>query len=323
MSATPDQPNQTSEQKSQIPQQQNQKHQLDRLCAISQLYLQAKRLLGINMFLSVPSAIAWAGIVAAFPALNIYAAIWGIGVTLLSLLWLTPAQKESQKKAAKIQHLFDCELFCMDWQAFNIGRPPSPETIAEANSQYRRGHSDSHLKDWYPVAVGQLRPDLARLVCQRTNCWWDASLRRRYAAWSIAIVAILALVLLLIGLIGGLTLEKFFLVVLAPLLPALILGITQYRENMQAAAKLDQLREKAEEIWSRALRTNEPPEVLHNDSVKLQDAIFDNRSTSPLIFNWFYKMLRDEKQALMNKAAEDLVQEAKLAEEEKSNQGKL
>lgn len=312
MSANPQQQNH-------IPEQQNQERQLERLGAVSQLYLQAKRLLGLNMLLSVPLAIVWAIVVATFPALNAYAALWGIGVTLLGLLVLTPTQKETQKEAAKIQHLFDCDLFQMDWQEFNIGSLPSPETIAEANSKYSKGHkSYSHLENWYPEAVGQLSLPLARLVCQRTNCWWDADLRRRYAAWSIAITAILALLLLLIGLIRGLTLENFFLVVLAPLLPALILGITQYRENMQAAAKLDRLREKADEIWSRALYSGEPLAALHSDSVKLQDAIFDNRSTSPLIFNWFYQWLRDEKQAAMNKATEKLVQEAKQAEQKKN-----
>lgn len=294
-----------------IPEQQNQPHQLERLGAISQLYLQAKRLLGINMLLSVPLALVWVIVVAALPSLQIYAALWGIVFTLLGILLLTPAQKESQKKAAKIQQLFDCELFQMNWQDFNIGRQPEPEMIVRANSQHiKRDPSYAQLKDWYPIAIFQLPLHLARLVCQRTNCWWDAELRRRYSAWIITILAVLAVLILLIGLIGGLTLEKFLLVVVAPLSPALILGITQYRENMQAATNLDRLRDKAEETWSRALSNHETPEALYNSSVKLQDAIFDNRSTSPLIFNWFYKWLRDDKQKSMNKAAEDLVEKA-------------
>lgn len=297
-----------------IPDEQNQQYQLDRLGAFSQLYLQAKRLLGINMFLSVPLALVWSIVVAAVPALNIYAALWGIVVTLVGVLVLTPAQKDLQKKAAKVQQLFDCELLQMDWQDFNIGRPPDPELISKANSQYRRRDpSYARLKDWYPVAVRQLPLPLARLVCQRANCWWDAELRRRYSAWVIAVVAILAVLVLLIGLIGGLTLEKFLLVVFAPLFPALVLGITQYRENMQAAANLDRLREKVQDVWNRALRNHETPQTLYQSSMQLQDAIFDNRSTSPLIFNWFYRRLRNEKEDLMNQGAETLVKEAMKA----------
>ncbi len=295
----------------QIPDQQNQPDQLEKLGAFSQLYLQAKRLLGINMILSVPLALGWSIVVAILPSLRSYAALWGIAVTLLGLLVLTPGQKDLQKQAAKIQQLFDCELFQMDWQDFNISRSPSPEVIFSANAKYlKRDPSYAQMKDWYPVAVGQLPLHLARLVCQRTNCWWDADLRRKYSGWILAILSILATLILLIGLIGGLTLENFFLVVAAPLAPALILGITQHRENMQAASNLDRLREKAEEIWSRALSNHETPQALYGYSIQLQDKIFENRSNSPMIFNWFYKRLRDEKQDSMNKGAETLVAEA-------------
>lgn len=300
-----------------IPEQQNQPHQLERLGAVSQLYLQAKRRLGVSMLLSVPLALVWAIVVAILPALNIYGALWSIVVTLLGILYLTPKQKELQKTAATIQQLFDCELFQMNWQDFNIGLQPNRETIFRENAQYKKNPSypklARNLRDWYPIAIGELPLPLARLVCQRTNCWWDGELRRQYSGWIITILSILAVTILLIGLIGGLTLEKFFLVVVAPLAPALTLGITQYRENMQAASTLDRLRDKAEETWSRTLRQHETPEALYTASVQLQDAIFDNRAHSPLIFNWFYNWLRDEKQESMNQGAEALVQEARKA----------
>jgi len=296
-----------------IPEKQNQPKQLERLGAFSQLYLQAKRLLTINTLLSVPLVIVWAFVVATMPGLQIYSALWGILIALLGIFYLTPAQKQLQVQAAKVQQLLDCDLFELDWQDFhNIGAPPQPETIYAANRKYQRRHpSYDKLKDWYPPSVGELPLSLARLVCQRTNCWWDADLRRRYAGWVITLLAVLSVGVLLIGFIGGLTIEKFFLAVVAPLFPALVLGITQYRDHMQAAANLDALKDKVNDIWSRALRNYETPDTLYRYSVQLQDAIFNNRSTSPLIFNWFYQRLRDENQESMNKGAETLVAEAK------------
>jgi hypothetical protein len=297
-----------------IPIQQNQPQQLEKLGAISQLYLQAKRLLGLNMLLSVPLALVWAIVVALVPTLDIYAALWGVAVTLLGILVLTPAQKDLQTKAAQVQQLFDCELFQMEWQDFNIGRAPNPEMIFRANAQYTKTNPTyDKLTDWYPTAIEKLPLPLARLVCQRTNCWWDAELRRRYASWVIAVLGILAVLVLVIGLIGGLTLAKFCLVVAAPLAPALSLGITQYRENMDAANTLDRLRDKAEDIWPRALSQKETDQTLYHYSVQLQDGIYDNRSRSPMIFNWFYTSLRDEKEASMNKGAEAFVEEATQA----------
>lgn len=48
----------------------------------------------------------------------------------------------------------------------------------------------SILKDWYPKEVAALALPLARLVCQRANCWWDANLRRKYANWLLAILIV-------------------------------------------------------------------------------------------------------------------------------------
>ncbi len=302
-----------------IPQAQNEPQQLERLGAYSQLYLDAKRLMGIHMLLSVPLVLVGVLVVAAFPNLQIYVALWGGLVTLLGLFFLTPTQKNLQRQAAKVQQLFDCDLFQLNWQDFhNIGQPPDPEVIYRADRRYRKiNPTYERLKDWYPD-VGQLPLPLARLVCQRTNCWWDADLRRRYASWVIMLVSIFAVVVLLVGLIGGLTLESFFLVVVAPLIPALVLGITQYRDNMEAANRLDQLRDKVNDIWQRAMHSQETPDTLYQYSIQLQDAIFKNRAASPLIFNWFYRRLRDENQDLMNKTAEDLVNEAKATQDQSS-----
>ncbi|NEQ29575.1 MAG: hypothetical protein F6K04_01030 [Leptolyngbya sp. SIO4C5] len=300
-----------------IPEQQNEVHQLERLGAFSQLYVQAKRMLSLNFVLSVPLMLAWVLLVAVWPSLEVYAALWGIAVTLLSLLVITPYQKNLQTTAAKVQQVFDCELFQFNWNDFNIGAPPNPEIIIRANQQYlKREKNYDRLEDWYPTAIKPLSLELARLVCQRTNCWWDADLRRRYSGWVIALLSLLTIGVLLIGFIGGLTLQKFLLTVVAPLFPALILGISQYRENMKAAETLDRLREKVRDIWSSALYANKTPQQIYEASVRLQDAIFDNRANSPLIFNWFYQLLRTGNQELMNKSAEVLVKEALEAQKQ-------
>ncbi|MBE7385868.1 MAG: hypothetical protein F6J95_031320 [Leptolyngbya sp. SIO1E4] len=294
-----------------IPEQQNQPEQLEKLGSFSQLYFQAKRMLTLNVLLSVPLVIVWAFVVAVVQSLEVYAAFWGIAVTLLSSVVIAPRQKKLQTTAAKVQQRFDCELFQLDWTDFNIGSPPDPEVIFRSNRQYlKREKNHDRLKDWYPPGITPLPLELARLVCQRTNCWWDSGLRRRYSAWVIAFLAGLSVAVLLIGFIGGLTLDKFLLAVVAPLSPAAILCITQYRENMQAAATLDALKDKVQDIWSDALHKGKPSQALYEQSIQLQDAIFKNRASSPPIFNWFYQRLRDENQELMNKGAETLVKEA-------------
>ena len=295
---------------------QNSEQQLKQLGAFSQLYLKAKRLLGLNLVLSVPMVLVWSIVVAVLPQLALYGALWGAGVTLLSVLGLIPAQQAMQLKAAKVHQLFDCEIFKLPWDAFNIGSQPEPEAIFSADVEYRKNNpSYKGLKNWYfdkdEVDKADVVPlYLARLICQRACCWWDGGLRQRYAIWNLTTVFVLVTVVLILGLIRGLTLETFFTVVIIPLLPALVLGISQYREHQQSAAELKQLREKIEDVWGQAIRQKETPQDLYDWSIKFQDKLFDNRSTKPLIFNWIYKFYRAKDQQSMSEGMKEYVEEA-------------
>jgi Flp pilus assembly protein TadB len=294
-----------------IPQEQLTQKQLERLAAQRQLYSDAKTIQAVLITLSVPCVIVLTLIAAVIPQLRVYVAFWGILVTLLDIIVFTPRQKLLQEKAAKIQQLFDCDVLQMDWSKLNSGSRPEPEAVVEASLKHKRTDPNySKLQNWYPVSVGQLQIHLARLICQRSNCWWDAQLRRRYAVWGILTVVGLTAIVFLVGLIGGLTLEKFFLVVLAPLIPAFVLGIRHYKEHSEAAIRLDRRRERAEELWNQAIKGRLAPQELTEESYKLQNEIYDNRHRNPLIFDLIYSRLRRQQEEQMNRGAEELVEEA-------------
>ena len=294
-----------------IPQEQITQKQLDRLAAQRQLYSDAKRIQAVLITLSVPCVIVLTLLAAVLPQLRVYVAFWGIFVTLLDIVVFTPQQKSLQEKAAKIQQLFDCDVLQIDWSKLNSGSRPEPEAVVAASSRHKGIDPNySKLQDWYPVSVGQLTIHLARLICQRCNCWWDAQLRRRYAVLGLITIVGLTVIVFLVGLIGGLTLEKFFLVVLAPLIPAVVLGIRQHIEHTEAAARLDKLKERSEELWNQAIRRRLTPQEVTEESYKLQNEIYDNRKRNPLIFNWIYRRLRKQQEEQMNRGAEELIEEA-------------
>ncbi|AFZ38358.1 hypothetical protein Sta7437_4931 (plasmid) [Stanieria cyanosphaera PCC 7437] len=293
-----------------ITQEQLEHKQLERLAAQRQIYSDAKKIQAINMILSVPAVIVWSILVVKFPDLKIWSAFWGITVTFLGFIVFNPFQKELQEKAAKIQQLFDCDVLQLSWNELNSGKRPEPELICQKSRNYRRNHSDySKLKDWYPIGVSQLPIHLGRLVCQRTNCWWDAQLRRRYAYYIQLIIIGLSIFVFLIGFINGLTLEKFFLAVFFPLTPVLFFGINQYRDNIEAASRLDRLKDEAESYWRQAINQKLVPQELTQLSYKLQNSIYDNRRRNPLIFDWIYNRIRDENEEQMNQGAEALIEE--------------
>jgi hypothetical protein len=290
---------------------QNEPRQLQRLAAQRQLYSTAKRIFGIQLVLGGPVAIGWSLAVVALPELRDFAAAWGALVSFSDLLWLTPWQKRLRERAARIQEAFDCDVLQLPWNDIKVGKPPDPELIKEQTDKYQNAHSLlPPLTYWYAPVVGELPLEFGRVICQRANCWWDSKQRRRYAGWVIA--SVIAVVLLMVGLgfIGGLTVDKLFLAILLPLSPALILAVRQFLEQTEAANRLDKLKEHAETLWSDMFNGGSRTK-LANKCRALQDEIFENRKRSPLVFDWIFRKLRSDYDAQMNHGAQELADEAK------------
>ncbi|MBD2491979.1 S-4TM family putative pore-forming effector [Aulosira sp. FACHB-615] len=295
-----------------IPQKQNFHNQLEKLAAQRQLYSDAKALQFISVLITIPLAIIWSIVIVFFPGMTVYAGLWAIIASLLESLVFANIQKSLQEKAAKIQQLFDCEVLQFNWLNLNCGVRVEPETIIDAANKFKRKDPNYvSLIDWYPQVVSQLSIDQARIICQRSNIWWDAQLRRRYNKLIIAILFILTVIVFLISIIGGLTLEKFLLAFIAPLAPAYVFGLRQYSEHKEAANRLDKLREDAEALLQELKNGKLTPQDLERESYTLQTQIYDHRRRSPLILDRLYSHLRRKNEEQMNKGAEVLIEEFK------------
>ena len=294
-----------------IPTEQNTERQLRRLAAQRQLYATAKKVFGMQLVLSGPVAVTWASVTFVCPVLKGYGALWGIAVTLLDLFWLTPWQKRLRDSAARIQELFDCEVLSLSWNELKAGKRPDPELVKEQATKYQTWAATMPpVANWYGKEVEALPLHVARIACQRSNCWWDAKQRRRYAVWVIFGVVVIFAVVLAAGLKTGLTLEDFILKVVAPLAPALVLGIRQVSEQMDTANRLDKLKEHAERLWDEALNGSPETEITLKTR-NLQDEILENRKRGAMVFDWVFKRLRSDYETQMNHGVAEFVVEAK------------
>ena len=294
-----------------IAEDQVTQKQLNRLAAQRQLYSEAKNIQALQLTLTVPVVILLSFVVAAYPNLKMLSVVCGLVITLLDVAVFVPWQRARKSTAAKIQELFDCDVLHMEWLPFKHGAMPAPEIVQEAADRYRRKDpSLATVKNWYPPVVTSLPLEWARLICQRMNTWWDAKLRQRYSAWIFVMLIALTITVLLFGLVGGMTLEKFLLTVVAPLTPAFVLGIRQSNENNDAVESLERIRGHVEGLWVNALQNNIKGHELDVASRQLQDEILNQRRSSPLIFDWVYRLLIREQDSRMNKSAAELVEEA-------------
>jgi hypothetical protein len=290
---------------------QNEPRQLQRLAAQRRLYSVAKRIFGFQLILGGPVAVGWALAVFVNPGIKGVAAVWGLLVSLVDVLWLTPWQKRLRERAARIQEAFDCDVLQLPWNEIKAGKPVEPELIKEFADKYAKIQAKfPPLTDWYAPAVGELPVEVGRVICQRSNCWWDSKQRRRYATFVIAGVFAVTVLMVGLGFIGGMTVEKLFLAVILPLSPAIILAVRQSSEQTEAAARRDKLKDHADALWSEMCAGGSKTKLAVKCRA-LQDEIFENRKRSPLVFDWTFRLLRNDYDAQMNHGAGELVEQAK------------
>ena len=289
---------------------QNLPGNIQRLAAQRYLYSQAKRLSAVQASLAGATPILAAVAVAIWPDAQVWAGFAGIVVPLLDVGWLDPWQKVLRERAATIQEAFDCDVLDLPWSDALAGHRPTPEDVHEAAMRHVP-LSDAQLENWYPIAVDSLPQYQARLICQRTNCWWDSKLRRRYTVGIYAALSIVSALVVFLGLLGGMTLHKFVLAVAAPLSPALLWGIREARRHKEAASALDLLKDFGEGLWKTVVQGAVAEPEASRSSRELQNAILSRRRENPFVFDWVYRRLRREYEEQMNIGAEAMVSQAK------------
>jgi SMODS-associating 4TM effector domain len=288
---------------------QNAEPQLRLLRARRYTYLIGKRLLSLQVFLTVGVPVIGALGVLFWPNLKAYVAIASLVIAILDVTLFDRVQRTLRKRAATMQEQFDCIVLELPWEKFTVGAKLEPETIHAAASKHLGGADDPKLRDWYPAVVGDVPLYLARIICQRTNLWYDAKLRRQYGASVLGGTIALTVLLFIFGLIGGLTLESFVLTVLAPAAPIIIWGVREFFRQRDATDVLDRVKSEAEALWDRAKTGGCTEPDCTAQSRQFQNAIFERRSTSPLIFDWIYKIQRSGLEEQMNIGAQELVRE--------------
>ena len=294
----------------QIPIQQNTQKQLERLAAQRELYSSAKSWHIAQIVTTVLIPVCLAIFSSLKPEFATYGAIFGVFSFILDISIVEPEIYKKKTKAAKIQELFDCEVLQI---------PKSPlKTVDDITVEEVLTHYNAHIKirtnvekikDWYSPLVGQLSIKTARILCQRTNCWWDSKLRNRFSNFLKYSSILIFMSLLILSYMADLTLMEFTLI-LSTLVPFFQFCIKQSNDNKDTANRLNELILYSIQVWNNALKNSCDDETMIIDSRRLQDEIFEHRKKSPLILNIFYKIFRDKDEDLMNRTTEILVEEA-------------
>lgn len=290
-----------------IPNHQNAEPALKLMRARQWTYIVANRLMILQVLLTVLVPIVAAVTTVFVPLLRPHFAALALVTLMLDAAVLDRQYKKLLKRAAKLGEAFDCLVLGLPWNGFVAGEAPEAEEIRWASRRWSKRRDDAKLRDWYPVAAGDMPIELGRIVCQRTNLRYDSHLRRSYGAVILIIVAVVLIGLLVAGLLQDLNLTAWILT-LTPATPLLSWAGREYYRQSDTADLLEDLLKKARVFWEAALRGACDTEACLTESREFQDAIYLRRSTSPLVLPFLYNIKRLRLEDEMNDAADNFLE---------------
>jgi len=293
--------------KNDILTRQNKQEELERLAAQRELYSAAKRIFAVQAIATVVVPVILACFAIAFETWAPYIAWYGVAIFSIDLLAIDPQIKKLKTKAARIQELFDCSVLQLSYSELKTVKEITVEDVLRYYKAHQKIATNiEKIKDWYPEPIGQVGLPVARIICQRSSCWWDKKLREEYCQRIKYVI-----IVIVFGIISGCLFAKTgtvqLVLILSALVPFFQFAIKQYNDNVDMNCRLEQLSNYIEQVWRDILKGTVNDPELKNESRRIQDGIYDNRTLSPLIFDFFYKKSRTGNELTMNQAAQKLV----------------
>ena len=295
-----------------IPRAQRADSALLLLRARQATYASSTRLHIVQLLATVAAPVAAATTGLLFEAARPYVVIASVVASVADIVVFDRLQRKLLERAAKIAEQFDVEVLQMPWNTFVVGKRVDPEVVHEAAGRWTGRNKMAALEDWYPVAVECAPLSLARIICQRTNLWYDSTLRRKYGNMVVWLAVLVVADLVIVA--AGFDLKFLDLVTTAmvPALPILLWAARErFRQNDTAEGQ-ERLKAEAEAFWDRAKSGSYDDRDCLERSRELQNSIYTRRASSPMILPFVYWMYRRKMEASMNVGAEQMLKEAGL-----------
>lgn len=292
-----------------IIQEQDSDTNIRYLAAQKQLYLNGKSTFSFEVIIAVPIPII-ISIVTPLLSKSEQSIIWifvlySIIATFLELFCEERTMK-LKKLAASIQEKFDTTVLLIGWNKTLIPNKPEEGLILRYFNKHIKKHKVDKLYGWYSDEVLSVNTNIATLLCQRTNCSYDFTLRKRYTNTILLLAASTFLILLIAAGQNGITVPSFISSVLFPSLPVFVLAYKQITSNNEAIENLKELKDSIEKELDKIKITDS----IENHLIRqIQDKIYLKRINSPLLPEWAYNFLRQNLEDEMHFSMKETVKE--------------
>lgn len=214
-----------------------------------------------------------------------YIALVSVTITLVDLLFLTGYLSKYKTNGAKVQELFDCHIYNMEWNDTNTGDKPENWVIGEAEKKYVY-NPKAPLTNWYHIDLNGLSHEEAILRCQETNLEYDRKLRYHFKNDCTIACLLVVVGSFIVATFVNASLQGYLTNFIAPSLPLIVILIKLILDNHKAVKSLEEVRKAA-----RKLRNGGCKPSMHQLR-QVQDKLYCSRKDSVLIPENYYQYRR-------------------------------
>lgn len=222
------------------------------------------------------------------PLLGALAGLW----IFASRLGLSRLRASYQRKGATAQEQFDCAVFRLDWNK-TIAVPLSPEEIRHASGNM---NGIDAIRNWY-ATPGKVDWPRSVTLCQRANAVWARRQHHLFGVVLYVAATTWAVVGILIAVWQDASLSQYLTTIALPSLPALLDATDLAQEHIESSWARGRIEVRLDGLLDDGTATN-------LDIREVQDELFDLRKSSPIVPEWFYKIIKPGYEEDMTYAAE-------------------
>lgn len=272
---------------------ENESSSIEKLAAQRELYSIAKMLFYVQTFIAVISLVLLSFSQLIFCKIDFTLII--ATISLLAVIADNLFEKYIsglKEKAAKTQEFFDTYVLNIKWNnILCLDKPEYNEIFKYYNSHKSKKKDFTKFTNWYEPEISTVTEQTGKLICQKTNCNYDSSIRKKYNNVILIIGVSTILLILIFTIFSDITLSKLLLTVIFPAVPIIQWTHKNIMTNNDSIKNLEQLNNLLNSSWNDLKNgTQISDEVIR----QIQDGIYLNRKGSPLIPDFVYDRLRDK-----------------------------
>lgn len=220
----------------------------------------------------------------------------GIG-SAVSVGILSDFLKRMKEDAAKIQELFDTNVFELPWDNINIGDKPDSGLIFNKSKKFNKKNSSyTGFVDWYTIKAATFKYPEAIVFCQQQNLHWDSSLRKNIVYLSAAMLIIILISMGVLGILNDFSVRNLLTNVLALFFPICWFFYKMITEHMETIKEMERLRRINDELIASTISNNLSDYELTTQCRQLQTAIYNHRKSARPIPNFLHKIRKNDQE---------------------------